>query len=167
MTRDEERGALANDVWRRMFGFLIQTAPRREAVLARLGLTPNESRALSTLDAGSGRTMSDLATAWQCDASTATWSVNRLEGLGLAERRPHPTDRRVRFVFLTPLGEQTRNALLDGMYATPPELLVFSDAQLRTLRDLLATLPTADATQTRAIRVNPAPRSAPDQELSN
>lgn len=141
---DDEKMALAGEVWRRMFGFLVGTAPRREAVLARLGLTPNESRALYSLDAAQGRTMSELAAAWTCDASTATWSVNRLERLGLAERRPHPTDRRVRLVVLTPHGEAVRRELLAGMYATPPELLTMSSEQLRTLRDLLANLPSPE-----------------------
>lgn len=144
MTDEGTRQELAGDVWRRMFGFLIYTAPRREAVLARLGLTPNESRALTSLDAEHGRTMGELAAAWRCDASTATWTVNRLERLKLAERTSHASDRRVRLVVLTPSGVATRAELLAGMFATPPELLAFSDDQLRMLRALLAALPAAD-----------------------
>lgn len=151
MAGDQAKQELASEVWRQMFGFLMQTAPRRGAVLARLGLTPNESRALYSLDAETGRAMSDLAASWRCDASTATWSVNRLERLGLAERRSHPTDRRVRLVFLTSLGVKTRRELLQGMFATPPELLAYTDEQLRTLRDLLAELPTVDVAQARDV----------------
>lgn len=141
---EAKRSALASELWRRMFGFLMYTAPRREAVLERLGLTPNESRALSSLDIERGRTMGELAAAWRCDASTATWTVNRLERLGLAERQPHPSDRRVRLVVLTPAGVRTRAELLAGMFATPPELQAFTDDQLRALTGLLAVLPVAD-----------------------
>lgn len=150
MAGNETKQALANDVWRQMFGFLMHTAPRREAVLARMGLTPNESRALYSLADTEGRTMGELAAEWRCDASTATWSINRLERLGLAERRAHPTDRRVRLVFLTPRGVTTRAELLTGMFATPPELLGFNEAQLRRLRNLLAELPTGAAARTKA-----------------
>jgi DNA-binding MarR family transcriptional regulator len=48
--------------------------------------------------------MRALAREWRCDASTATWIVDRLEGKGLAERRAHATDRRVKLVVLTPRG---------------------------------------------------------------
>jgi DNA-binding MarR family transcriptional regulator len=80
---------------------------------------------------------------WRCDASTATWTVDRLERLGLAERRPHPHDRRAKLVVLTPAGASTRSQLLAGIYATPPELLELDPADLRTLRDLMARLPGA------------------------
>ena len=124
-----------------MFGFLLNTRPQRDAVIARLGLTPTECKALYTLDRTLTRTMRELATAWQCDASTATWTVDRLERLGLAERRPHSHDRRVRLVGLTKKGEAVKAELVEGMYATPPELLELTRAQLRQLRDLLAQLP--------------------------
>jgi DNA-binding MarR family transcriptional regulator len=141
----DERAELAGQAWHSMFGFFTHTVPMREAVLARLGLTPTESRALNTLDREDGRTMKELAAAWGCDASTATWTVDRLERLGLAERRPHPRDRRVRLVMLTGKGTATRAELLAGMNATPPELLELDLADLRVLRDLLAKLPTDPA----------------------
>jgi DNA-binding MarR family transcriptional regulator len=40
--------------------------------------------------------MSQLADEWLCDASNATWIVDRLEERGLAERETTPTDRRVK-----------------------------------------------------------------------
>ena len=60
--------------------------------------------ALLSLDADEPQSMSSLAGAWKCDASNVTWLVDRLEEHGLAERRPHATDRRVRTVALTPQG---------------------------------------------------------------
>ena len=86
---------LARQVWSRMFDFLMRTAPERNRSLGRRGLTPNDARALSSLDRVTGRSMRELAEQWECDASNATWIVDRLERFGLAERRPVPGDRRV------------------------------------------------------------------------
>ena len=78
--------------------------------------------------------MRSLADAWGCDASNATWIVDRLEARGLAERRAKPGDRRVKLVVLTPEGLRTRQRLQQGMYEPPPALLALSAAELRALR---------------------------------
>ena len=84
--------------------------------------------------------MRSLATEWGCDASTATWIVDRLETRGLAERRAHATDRRVRLVVLTPEGARIRERMLRGTYAPPPELLQLETTELLALRDATASL---------------------------
>ena len=72
--------ARARRVWQLMFDFLISSAPRRTEILGRFGLTPNDSRALNSLRKDEGRTMRSLADEWRCDASNATWIIDRLEG---------------------------------------------------------------------------------------
>src|SRR5919197_1876290 len=104
----KKKSAVAAEAWREIFDFIVATGGHRDAVLARLGLTPNDSRALASLDARTGRTMRELARQWECDASTATWIVDRLETKGLAERHAHETDRRVKLVVLTERGESTK-----------------------------------------------------------
>jgi len=138
-TRRTAKAALAADAWRGIFDFIVATVDHRVGVLSRLGLTPNDSRALGSLDPETGRTMRALAREWRCDASTATWIVDRLESKALAERRPHPTDRRVRLVVLTPHGVQTKAAMIAGVYAPPDALLELDRAELVALRD--ATVP--------------------------
>jgi DNA-binding MarR family transcriptional regulator len=135
------RGALAADAWRSIFDFVVLTADHRISVLGRLGLTPNDSRALMSLDEQVGRTMRSLANEWECDASTATWIVDRLEAKGLAERRSSPTDRRVKLVVLTAQGALTRDEMIAGTYTPPPELLTLDAGQLRSLRDAVRNLP--------------------------
>jgi DNA-binding MarR family transcriptional regulator len=132
-----DKAALAVETWKRMFDFFIRTGSQRVKVLARLGLTPNDSRALTALDVNDGRTMRSLADEWGCDASNATWIVDRLEKRGLAERRARPGDRRVKLVVLTPAGMKTRQRLLEGMYEPPPELLALPRASLEVLRTAL------------------------------
>ena len=56
--------ALARRVWQALFDLLIRSAPVRTASLARRGLTPNDSRALFSLDPRTGRSMRSLADEW-------------------------------------------------------------------------------------------------------
>jgi DNA-binding MarR family transcriptional regulator len=140
MPRPSNQQELARRVWRLMFDFLMRTAPQRTRSLGRRGLTPNDSRALAGLDAETGRTMRSLADEWECDASNATWIVDRLERFGLAERRTVPHDRRVKLVVLTAKGAKTRAELMAEFYAPPPELLELSRGELETLRRVLEKL---------------------------
>ncbi len=135
--KDEE---LARQVWGRMFDFLMRSAPERNRSLGRRGLTPNDARALSSLDRETGRTMGDLARQWECDASNATWIVDRLERFGLAERRPVPEDRRARHVVLTAKGDRIRRELLEEFHAPPAELLGLSREELEALARALDRL---------------------------
>jgi len=139
-TVEEHRAALAAEAWAPLIDFVVATGPRRSRVFGELGLTPNDGRALGSLNAAVGRSMRSLADEWGCDASTATWAVDRLVTKGLAERRPHETDRRVTLVALTPAGVDVRKRLLDLVHIPPPELLELSDGELVALRDAVARL---------------------------
>jgi DNA-binding MarR family transcriptional regulator len=141
ITGSRSKMAIAADVWRRIFGFIITTHVQRDAVLQRFGLTPGDSKALMFLEPDRGRTMRSLAEAWTCDASNATWMIDRLEKRGLVERRAVAGDRRVKEVVLTPLGVETKVALVKALYEPPPELLELPLADLKTLRDALEKLP--------------------------
>src|SRR5438034_1570760 len=136
-----KKARLAAEAWKRVFTFFMQTRSQRDSVLARLALTPNDVRALTELDVTTGRTMRSLAEEWGCDASNATWIVDRLEKRGLVERRSKPGDRRVKLVVLTPAGAKTRKELLDGMFEPPPELLALPQKTLEVLRDSLPGRP--------------------------
>jgi len=136
--------ALAAEAWRPLVEFFFKTAKHRSRVLGRYGLTPGDARALASLEPGEGRPMGALAEEWSCDASNATWMVDRLEERGLAERRSSPKDRRVKLVVLTALGRKTRAAIMEGMYQPPPELLRLDRADLEVLREALARLPSLE-----------------------
>src|SRR5262245_32532676 len=116
-----------------MFDLLMQSAPQRTRSLSRRGLTPNDSRALHALDAATGLPMRSLAEAWECDPSNATWIVDRLEALGLAERQASPEDRRVKLVRLTAKGQRTKAELLDEFYQAPDEFDGLDRADLDAL----------------------------------
>jgi DNA-binding MarR family transcriptional regulator len=135
------KAALARRVWQLMFECLMRSAPERGRSLGRRGLTPNDSRALGSLDPQEGRTMRSLADEWECDASNATWIVDRLERFGLAERRSVPHDRRVTLVVLTARGLKTKTELMEEFLTPPAELLAMSQGDLDALRRALEVLP--------------------------
>ena len=146
------REAHAGRVWRALFELLVRSAPLRTASLARRRLTPNDSRALFSLDPGSGRSMRSLADEWQCDPSNATFIVDRLERLGLASRQPLAHDKRVKLVVLTRKGERTRTELLEEFHQPPPEFDRLGGADLEALESILDKLTAAGPLASRGDR---------------
>ena len=130
---------LAAETWRLMFDFFISSNPQRSESLQRRGLTPNDSRILNSLDTA-GRPIGELARQFNSDPSNTTWVVDRLERAGYVERRPSPTDRRVKLVALTPLGLETQTALMAEFRVPPPGLAALSPAELETLHRLFEKL---------------------------
>jgi DNA-binding MarR family transcriptional regulator len=145
-TRARARESAAH-AWRLIFDYIRATTAERVAVLERLGLTPAESRALTSLDAKGGRSMRSLAEEWGCDPSNATWLVDRLERQGLATRVAREGDRRVKAVLLTPKGKRVRRNLVDALYTPPADLVALSLRDLDALRLAAAKLPSRRRTE--------------------
>jgi DNA-binding MarR family transcriptional regulator len=131
---------LAKRVWSELFDLLVRSASVRTRSLAKRGLTPNDSRALFSLDPQSGRSMRSLADEWDCDPSNATWIVDHLEELGLATRQPVLHDRRVKLVVLTRKGQKTRTELLQEFHQPPPEFKGLARADLEALERVLTNI---------------------------
>ena len=104
-------------------------------------MTPAHYRALSMLDPDEPRPMRAMADGLACDASMATWLVDRLEERGLVERRTPPTDRRVKTIVLTPLGIKTREILRGSFWDPPKELVDLDMPTLEALSGALKKLP--------------------------
>ena len=124
--------------WRLMFEVLMSSGHRRTASLVRRGLTPNDARALWTLDVDDGRPIGDLAREWGCDPSNATFIVGRLEKSGFARRASHADDKRVKLVFLTKSGAAVRDELRDEYHEPPDEIRALTRKDLATLARILA-----------------------------
>jgi DNA-binding MarR family transcriptional regulator len=139
------KDAVAAEAWRAIFDFIVATAGQRSRAIGEMGLTPNDSRALASLDLHRGRTMGSLAEEWKSDASTVTWIVDRLEARGLVQRKPHPTDRRARLVVLTPAGARLKRKNMKRMYIPPPALLKLEMQELVVLRDAAKKLPRGES----------------------
>lgn len=142
-TRARSKKGLATDVWRVMAEFALARVLRGPhlAILREMGLTPGHLKALSVLDPDEPRPMKAMSDALICDPSMATWFVDRLEEKGLVERRPLPSDRRVKTVVITPRGVQTRATVLAALFEPPEELFELDVAGLEALKAALATLP--------------------------
>jgi MarR family transcriptional regulator, lower aerobic nicotinate degradation pathway regulator len=92
-------------------GFLMNWVARRsrerfaQALEAEVGLHPREFGVLAVVERDPGITQQAIGEAAGVDPSTMVATLDSLEERGLAERRPHASDRRKRAVFLTPQGE--------------------------------------------------------------
>lgn len=120
---------------------------RVHRVCAELGLSPPLLKAFVHLGAdtdGTGVRMGDLADHWGCDASWVTSLADGLQERGLAERLPHPTDRRVKTIVLTPEGRAKRERALELLSEPPSAFAALSATEQRQLRDLLRKLVAAD-----------------------
>jgi DNA-binding MarR family transcriptional regulator len=70
------------------------------------GLHLREFGVLNMIARNSGITQHEIGEGAGVDPSTMVATLDALEARGLAERRPHPDDRRKRQVHLTPEGER-------------------------------------------------------------
>jgi len=138
----QAKKALARRAWRVMLDYLMSTHPARERSLQRRGLTPNDARALWSLDSREGRPIGSLSRRWACDPANATFIIDRLERAGLARRTASEDDRRVKLVTLTPKGVATKAQLLREYHAPPPELCALDARELATLASLVEKLQT-------------------------
>ena len=109
-----------------------------------VGGPPSLVKALMHLSPDEPRPMRDLADHWGCDASYVTSLADSLEEQGLAERRAHPTDRRIKTLVLTAKGADARNQVVALLREPPPAFAALTDDEQATLRDLLEKVAGAD-----------------------
>jgi len=137
-TSAEPSTEAAREAWGLIWRMFMEDKPRRWAILSELGLSMQQSMALTNLRPGEPLPMSSLAELLHCDNSNVTGIVDRLEAAGLAERRPGIGDRRVKTIALTEKGEALRAEVMHRAGEPPPPLAALSSADAAALRDLLA-----------------------------
>lgn len=94
-------------------GFLLSVSSARavstaNAALTELDLKARSYTALTLLVHGNGISQREIAHALQMDPSQIVALVDSLENLGLVERRPDPSDRRLRSVVATAKGKRVQ-----------------------------------------------------------
>jgi len=132
--------------------YLVQTA-------AELGLNPGHMKALILLDPAHPAPMRSLSDALMCDASMATWLVDRLEEQRLVERKASTSDRRVKTVALTQKGVAARKQIEAKLLEPPPEFDALTPEDLAGLMRALRKLRTTDAPITLEGLLRPARRA--------
>ncbi|WP_096701091.1 MarR family transcriptional regulator [Magnetospirillum sp. 15-1] len=131
-------------------GFLLHDTARLlrkrfEQRARHLGLTRSQWQAMAYLASNEGIHQGGLAELLDIEPITLVPLLDRLEARGLIARRPHPTDRRSKLLFLTEaahpllaamrvIGEATRAEALESL--PPPE----REALLRALTTMKANL---------------------------
>jgi MarR family transcriptional regulator, lower aerobic nicotinate degradation pathway regulator len=108
------------------------------------GLHPRDFGVMTMVAAHPGMSQQQLHEKTAIDPSSMVAVIDELEAMGLAERRPHPDDRRVRTIFLTELGQLT----LERVSALAGELQreffgALTAPERRTLHRLLQKLAAA------------------------
>ena len=139
----------------RSFGFLLKDVSRlsslnfeREAAAMNLKLTIAQCKILIWLQGHEGISQARLAEYTGTDPMTLVRVLDRMEGDGWLERRPDPTDRRARRLYLKPAAEpviveiwriadRARAAALAGLGAAERSQLV---SLLQRVHDNLLTL---------------------------
>jgi DNA-binding MarR family transcriptional regulator len=109
-----------------------------------IGVSPGVMKGLLHLEPGVGVPMRDIANHFGCDASYVTSLVDGLEEKGYAKRQPHPTDRRVRTIVLTPKGAKAKAKALAVLHEPPASFNALNAMEQRALRDLFRKVLAAD-----------------------
>jgi DNA-binding MarR family transcriptional regulator len=118
---------------------------RMQAACAATGVPAGVLKTLIHLSPDAASPMRDIAQHFGVDSSYVTTLVDDLEANGLAERRPHPTDRRVKTIVLTAKGIEARKQIEELMFDPPTCFAALSETErvqlLRVLRKLVAADP--------------------------
>ncbi len=107
-------------------------------LLAEFGLHPGQEMVLLELWSQDGLRGSELAGRLGVEPPTITKMLRRLEGCGLIERRPNPTDARSFRVYLTGKGRSLEDPVTRCWTRTEEQTLArMSDDERQTLYQLL------------------------------
>ena len=118
-----------------MYLVMRQIWDHAELRLAPYSLSLKHNWALHALD--EPMSMSALADRLGIDASYVTTIADQLEQRGLIERQPHPTDRRIKSLALTPEGRRLREQLAGELWTDVPLLDALSVTERQQLREIL------------------------------
>jgi MarR family transcriptional regulator, organic hydroperoxide resistance regulator len=109
--------------------------------LAPYGVTPVQFALLNLLWTEDGLSGADLGVRLQLDSATITGVIDRLTHLGLIERHPDPSDRRVNRLYLTARGASLQAPLSQAIEQVNAEFFAkFSAVDANQLRTMLALL---------------------------
>ncbi|MCM3557095.1 MarR family winged helix-turn-helix transcriptional regulator [Brevibacillus borstelensis] len=128
------------------FGFLLGKAYQKvfqleKARLSEYGVTPVQFVLLHVLWEKDGQKGVELGSRLRLDGATITGLLDRLEQMGLIERRPSPTDRRTNLIYLTSRGRQLEKPLNEISDEVNREAMsIFREEELAMLKSMLTRL---------------------------
>lgn len=129
--RDRNLGFLISDLHR-----LMTAAVDKE--VSTLGLTRSQLRVVLHLMRGDGLSQVALAEDLQLGKVTVGGLLDRLQDKGLIERRPHPSDRRTKLVYLNLPDQKIYDSIVEaGRVILEQVLLGISKSEQKKLIELL------------------------------
>ena len=140
-----DRGPIPGEL-ARFPGYLLARlgeASRRRfaAALREHGLHPRDFGVMTLIASQPGLTQQQLHEQTGIDPSSMVAVIDELEAVGLAERRPHPGDRRARSIHLTERGEATLEQINTVAAGLQGEMFGrLTEDELATLHELLRKL---------------------------
>jgi DNA-binding MarR family transcriptional regulator len=130
--------SVQSELWGEISRVFIDDKGRRVSTLNEYGLTWMQGIALAMLCRGDEpASMSALAAAMTCDNSQVTAVVDRLETLGLVERRPSAADRRVKLLAVTDEGRELGRTVHEAMKVPPPSIAALSTSDAAAALEIL------------------------------
>ncbi|MGF7238671.1 MAG: MarR family winged helix-turn-helix transcriptional regulator [Frankia sp.] len=138
-------GEAAGEAWRAMQALVLggERNNRLHEICQEVDLTPAALKTLLVLSSGP-RPMRDLVSAFRLDPSYLTSVVDALERRGVAQREPHPTDRRAKTVAVTEQGQRVVERARELMAVPPPSFEVLSPSEQNQLLSLMLRIVDAE-----------------------
>lgn len=141
MATDRTQAAETAELVDLLFTVMPMVADHTNSRLDEFGMTTTHYWALRSIDGPTP--MKNLAHCMDIDPSYVTLVADGLEELGLVERQPHPTDRRIKNLVLTAKGERARATIPDKLWAGPNTFSSLTDNERAKLTALLTKIATA------------------------
>lgn len=133
----------AHQLWALVVESFGQWEARMNEGAAAAGLSPVSAWALVQLDPEHPISQKELAGRLRCNPSTVVDPTDRLEQGGLVTRQPHPADRRVNVLVVTPRGRQVRDELIERLFEPPKALRRLRASEQARFRDVMLGAVTA------------------------
>jgi len=139
MAATRAQTSAAEEAWALLRELMFAERRRFFEAASAFELHPAQAGALLQLDVEAGSPMHEIAARLACDNSNVTGIVDRLEARGLVTRRASERDRRVKYIALTPLGLEVRDAMHERLARPPAAIERLPAKEQRLLRDLLVS----------------------------
>jgi DNA-binding MarR family transcriptional regulator len=124
--------------WRQLFLTSIKLQRRTETLMGQYDLAMSQFEAMFKVGLRPGQSQQDLCEALLLTKGNIGALVDRLEGMGMLQRRPDEKDRRINRLYLTPLGRQRVTEVFRKHLVVVREMMQpLSQHQLGQLRSLL------------------------------
>lgn len=137
----------AHQLWALVVESFGEWEARMNEAAAAAGLSPVSAWALVQLDPEHPISQKELAGRLRCNPSTVVDPTDRLEQSGFVIRQPHPADRRVNVLVVTPRGRQVRDELIGRLFEPPEAFRQLPACEQTRFRDVMLAAVTGIAAE--------------------